>query len=375
MALPFVLLVVLIGSSVPAASYRLQNVNPAVANVTIYPSLDMQGLNRDSCVSVAWEPNQPLWVCRDTQQLQSNGQPGIGVIANTASYSGIPSDVSNPQALVLTSPQGFGSLFYQLEADECPEFGLCSDNSRWVGWPNTGPVVTFAFNGAVSAYQVLGRVHLNGLTQINDPDFSLYHVTSQTADPNTIPATNMSVSGFWTSDEVGYGNDASVVVNGYAYLYGATPSSGLAVARSALTGFLGNLQDKSLYEYYVNGQWQAAVPGKNDSGVTLENTRSAQGTVYFSDKWNSFVWIGGDGFPNANFYISTAPNPEGPWTSPTLFYSGAVGDPNTLTYSTVAHPALTDGTGDYIFLSYSRVITNAEGVQVYDQPLLRVDWQ
>ena len=25
--------------------------------------------------------------------------------------------------------------------------------------------------------------------------------------------------------------------------------------------------------------------------------------------------------------------------------------------------------------SYSRVITNAEGFQVYDQPLLRVDWQ
>ena len=34
----------------------------------------------------------------------------------------------------------------------------------------------------------------------------------------------------------------------------------------------------------------------------------------------SFVWIGGDGFPNANFYISTAPKPEGPWTPPTVSY-------------------------------------------------------
>ena len=89
-------------------------------------------------------------MCRDTQQLESNGQPGIGVIANTASYSGMPSDKSDPQTLVLSSPQGFGSLFYQLEADECPEFGLCSDNTRWVGWPNTGPVVTFAFDGDLS---------------------------------------------------------------------------------------------------------------------------------------------------------------------------------------------------------------------------------
>ena len=304
MALRLLSLAALLAGSAQAASYRRQNVNPVVASVTVYPSLDMQGLNRDSCVSVAWEPNQPvsgpilpvlscyltpctqLWVCRDTQQLESNGQPGIGVIANTASYSGMPSDKSDPQTLVLSSPQGFGSLFYQLEADECPEFGLCSDNTRWVGWPNTGPVVTFDFDGAVSAYQVLGRVHLNGLTQINDPDFSLYHVTSQTEDPNTIPATNMDISGFWTSDQVGYGNDASVVANGYAYLYGATPSNGLGIARCALTGFLGTLENRTLYEYYVNGQWQTAIPGKNDSGVTLENTRSAQGTVYFSNKWD-----------------------------------------------------------------------------------------
>ena len=194
--------------------------------------------------------------------------------------------------LTLTSPQGFGSLFYKLEADECPDLGSCSDGTRWVGWPNTGPVVTFAYNGAISAYQVIARQHLNGLTVLNTPDYSLYHVTSQTADANTIPATNMDISGFWTDNQVGYGNDASVVANGYAYLYGATPSGGLAVARCALTGYLGTLEDKSLYQYYVNGQWQTAIPGKNDSGVTLANTRSAQGTVYFSNKWNvSFTLV------------------------------------------------------------------------------------
>ncbi|TBU32701.1 hypothetical protein BD311DRAFT_686942 [Dichomitus squalens] len=355
--------------------HRRQTAKPVVASTTVYPSLNMQGLNRDSCVSVAWETNQALWVCRDTQQLQSNGSPGVGLIANTASYSGLPSDKSNPQALMLTSPQGFGSLFYKLEASECPDFGACSDGTRWVGWPNTGPVVTFSFNGAISAYQFLARQNLKGLSVTNTPDYSLYHVTSQTADASKIPTTNMDISGFWTGNQVGYGNDASVVANGYAYLYGATPSGGLAVARAALTGTLGTLEDRSLYQFYVNGKWQTAIPNKNDSGITLANTRSAQGTVYFSKRWNSFVWIGGDGFPNANFYISTAPNPEGPWTSPTLFYSGAVGDSGTLTYSTVAHPALTDGTGNYIFLSYSRTITNAQGFQVYDQPLIRVDWQ
>ncbi|TBU58570.1 hypothetical protein BD310DRAFT_475235, partial [Dichomitus squalens] len=71
---------------------------------------------------------------------------------------------------------------------------------------------------------------------INNPDFSLSYVTSQTADPDTVPAAIQSVSGIWTSDQVGYGNDASVVANGYAYFCGATSSNGLAVTRSALIG-------------------------------------------------------------------------------------------------------------------------------------------
>ena len=130
-----------------------------------------------------------------------------------------------------------------------------------------------------------------GLNATNDPDFSLYHVPSKTADNNTLPAAHIVASRFWTSDQVGYGNDASVVADGYAYLYGATPSGGLAVARCALRGLMPTLEDKSLYAYYVDGQWQAAIPAKNDSGVTLENTRKAQGTVYFSKKWNVSPWV------------------------------------------------------------------------------------
>jgi hypothetical protein len=30
----------------------------------------------------------------------------------------------------------------------------------------------------------------------------------------------------------------------------------------------------------------------------------------------SYVWIGGDSFPDANFLISTAPKAEGPWSIP-----------------------------------------------------------
>ncbi|KAJ7816020.1 hypothetical protein B0H13DRAFT_2460908 [Mycena leptocephala] len=290
-------------------------VTPIVASTTSYGSLVNAGLNRDSCTSSFWTTN----VVRVPQDPS---------VANTASFSPLPSDPSNPQPLVLSSPQGFGSPYYSLEPDECPPLGLCGDGTRW---------------------------HLSGLSVLNTPSYSLYHVISQNSGP--IPSTTMDISSFWSSTQIGYGSAASVVNNGFAYLYGATPDRKLAVARAALTGFLGSLEDKGIYEYYVNNcevshraaAWTTTAPTASDPGVPLPNTSSIQGTIYWSPKWESYVWIGGDTFPDANFYISTAPNPE-------------------------AHPSLTDGTGDYIFITWTKTRPSANG-DMYDAPLVRVDWQ
>ncbi|KAJ7463156.1 hypothetical protein FB451DRAFT_1493851 [Mycena latifolia] len=316
-------------------------VTPVVASTTSYGSLDNQGLNRDSCSSSRWGSNVvilppyrtwvessnvltslQLWVCRDTQPI-TNGQAGF---------------------------PGFGSLFYPLESDECPQFGACSDGTRWVGWPDTGPVVTFSGSNGVNAYAFIGKQHLSGLSRLNTPSYTLYHVISQGTGTTTIPSVSVDISSYWSTTQIGYGSAASVVNNGFAYLYGATPNGKLAVARAALTGFLGALEDRSIYEYYVNGVWTRTAPVSTDSTIPLANTNSAQGTIYWSPKWQSYVWIGGDGFPDANFLISTAPNPEGPWTAPTQFFSGAVGTGSLPAYSAVAHPSLTDGTGNYIFI-------------------------
>ncbi|KAI0036375.1 hypothetical protein K488DRAFT_41338 [Vararia minispora EC-137] len=371
--LPAFLVALLLGSVHALATGIRRAVNPVVASTTSYGSLDNGGLNRDSCTSTAWSGNNVLWVCRDTQPLSPSGLPTLPVVVNTASYSTKPS-ATTPGTLHLTSPQGFGSPFYALESDECPTAGVCSDGTRWVGWPDTAPVVVFQGpGGAVNAYAFIARQHLSGLSLINTPSYTLYHVGSATSDTSMIPSTSVDVSSFWGTTQIGYGSAASVVSGSYAYLYGATPSGNLAVARAALTGFLGALNSKSLYEYYVNGAWTTTTPSHTASGIALANTRSAQGTVYYSNKWASFVWIGGDGFPNANFYVSTAPAPEGPWTSPTLFYSGAVGTGSLPAYSAVAHPGLTDGTGNYIFLTWTRT-TSSSGGDIYDQPLVRVNW-
>ncbi|KAJ6452081.1 hypothetical protein C8R45DRAFT_883114 [Mycena sanguinolenta] len=349
-----------------------RQVTPIVASNTSYGALD-DSLNRDSCSSTRWTDTVVLWVCRDSQIVNAtSGNPEDPSIANTASFSPLPNNPKNPETLVLTTPVPFGSLFYALEADECPPLGLCSDGSRWVGWPNTGPVVTFSFLGVVNAYAFMTRQHLGGLSVLETAGYSLYRVVSQ--HPGCLPTTSVEVHNFWSGTQIGYGTAASVLHNGYAYLYGATPNDQLAVARAKL-GLLGALEDKSIYEYYVNGAWTEKVPLYNDTTIVLANTSAQQGTIYWSPKWESYVWIGGDHFPEANFYISTAPKPEGPWTAATLFYSGSVGNGSLPAYSAVAHPSLTDGTGDYIFITWTKTRPAPSGEDLYTTPLVRIDWE
>jgi hypothetical protein len=82
-----------------------------------------------------------------------------------------------------------------------------------VGWPDTGPVVTFRGTGVANGYAFIARQHLSGLAVVNTPSYSLYHVISQSAGP--IPSVSLLVSSFWSSTQIGYGSAASVVNNGF----------------------------------------------------------------------------------------------------------------------------------------------------------------
>ncbi|KAJ6457781.1 hypothetical protein C8R47DRAFT_1028820 [Mycena vitilis] len=357
--------------------------SPVVAKTTDYGNIIDPGLNRDSCTSTLWS-NNVLWVCRDTQQFLKNGSIGHELIANTVSWAEFPTSPSHPQPLRVSSPQGFGPLFYGFAANECPQVGcgnnvcgpgVCGENSRWVGWPDTTPLVTYRGPfGVVEAWGFMAKQHLNGLEVLNVTGNALYRVTTTHPGENTVPSTKMINEAFWSPTEIGYGTAANMVHDGFAYLWGGTPSRQLAVARADLSR--GSLADRKIYEYYVNGTWTRKTPLFTDSGIVLGNTSAKQGTIYWSSKWQSFVWIGGDEFPDANALISTAPKPEGPWTTPIQFYSGAVGNGTLPAYSALAHPSFTDGTGNYIFISWTKTHPDpATGFDVYTQPLVRVDWK
>ena len=186
--------------------------------------------------------------------------------------------------------------------------------------------------------------HLSGLSVVGEPSCDLYSIT---ADGDNLPIAQEVKAGFWTEDEVGYGSANTVVSGEYAYLYGTT-STGLALARVKTDA---DFTDRSSYEFYVNGAWTSTTPTKDDSTITLAQTSTAQGTIYYSDRWSSFVWLGGSIFPGATAYLATAPAPEGPWTTTSTVFEGEGGtNADIPAYSVVAHPALTGGTGDYIFI-------------------------
>ena len=103
------------------------------------------------------------------------------------------------------------------------------------------------------------------------------------------------------------------------------------------------LEDRSQYQYYVNGAWTNTMPGLGDSGsCNIPNVSAGgQGTYYFSYYWNKWVWIGQALFSvSSAFMVTTADNIEGPWAEPVFFYQGHDGTYNLGAYTLSSAPRL-----------------------------------
>lgn len=58
---------------------------------------------------------------------------------------------------------------------------------------------------------------------------------------------------WWGANDVGYGAYDTLNYNGYGYLFGSTPSGGIALARINLTSPLSAVENLANYQYWVNG--------------------------------------------------------------------------------------------------------------------------
>ena len=373
-----------------------------LSSATVYPKVKGEAqvlgiatdpsLDRDSCGSVKFN-TRALWVCRDTQPVGPDGLPNFPVFTSSASWSDFNKDGTpgltpiNPKENTSTIDvddelllygKNHEKAFYPLQYNECNDnqAGECGDGSRYALWPDSPPLVSVInADGSIVAYTWIRQSHITADlgTLVPDPPATLYRVDymPEGATKTELPQVEVVNETFWGENEIAYGDYGNLMRNGTAYLYGQ-PSTGI-VALAKVPAL--DIEDKSQYQYWVDGAWTLQQPSMNASGINLNNTAGGQGTFYFSEPWQSYVWIGGPNGLGADFYVTTAPEPYGPWTTPELFYQGISGNYSLGAYSLQAHPALlANPQYNEIYISWTKndIVDN---VNVYTQPLVLVQWK
>lgn len=356
---------------------------PQVLGLVTNPSL-----NRDSCGSVRFQ-DRDFWTCRDTQTNDANGNPELQVVSSTASWTKINDDGSPSLETLLDGSEAllmYGDynkeVFFPLQSGQCNDntAGSCGDGSRYAIWPDSPPmVVSGADSGVITAYTWIlnSKINSDFSTDTPDPSVTLYKVTydpSSVTDDNTLPSVSVVDGAFWEQDAIPYGAYGNIVRDGTAYLFGKSSNGHIALAKVPA----GSVEDKSQYQYLAYGAWSSTAPSKDDDNANIANASAGgQGTYYYSDAWQSYVWIGQAAISvSADFYITTAPDPAGPWEQPKQFYSGETGTADLGAYSHQAHPGMVPSGNNEIYITYTKTDhSDASDFDIYSTPLILVEWE
>ncbi|KAG9034028.1 hypothetical protein FRB95_013899 [Tulasnella sp. JGI-2019a] len=362
---PIVFTILLLASNPVAAAYT-------IASSTLLGNAAQTGLTRDSCTTSRYQTTAALWTCRDTQPV-TNGIATLPVVSNSAAWS----TISTAGVVSLTQTGAHTNPFFPIPADQCSTntAGVCSDGTRWPTWPDSPVLVTIAYpNGDTGGFTWINNQHISGLSQINSPaSVSMYYVEYQPVrDGANLPQVTLWSESWWASTDDPYGVYGNVVVGSTAYLYALREDGTVSLAQVPAASII----DQTKYQYWVNGAWTTTKPARGASGSAIPNASAGgQGTYYYSTKWAKYVWIGGSIFPGATWYMTTASSPQGPWAAVTQLFSAKGGNYGLSAYSCVAHPALTDGTGNDIYLSFTNLTADASGGNaLYTTPLYHIVW-
>lgn len=349
-------------------------------------------VSRDSCGSVRFQ-DRDFWTCRDTQNINENGNPMLPIVSTTAAWTKFNLDGSpyvepfldGSRGVLMTGDNGIDNtnVYFPLQPGQCENntAGMCPDGTRYAIWPDSPPMVTSGKDGGIiTAYTwiINIRIYPDFSTDIPDPSVSLYKMTYDPSaaygNEDAFPQVSLVDGSFWAQDTIPYGAYGNVVRDGVAYLYGQTSSDTVALAKVPVD----SVEDKSKYEYWVNGAWTTTAPSKDDPNANIPAVSAGgQGTYYYSEAWQSYVWIGQAGFSiGAEFYITTAPDPRGPWEPAKMFYKGEDGNAALPAYSLQAHPDMVPEGRNQIYLTYTKTDRD-EGVDfdIYSTPLVLVEWE
>lgn len=352
-------------------------------------------LNRDSGGSVRFG-NRILWTYRDTQLCNPDGSVRMfPIISSTASWSDYNSTKSGPalqptqggdplKTLVL---QQYGknsesqSFFPALPHICSAPAGNKNDGTRIALWPDQPPLVTEETpQGKITAYAFIKQSHIGHDLSVKTlhPATILYRLDHHpSSHHHNLPQVSIISETFWQEKEIPYGVYGTLLhpENGYIYLYAQSTQHQISLARVPTS----HIHSRAHYEFYLHHAWSSEMPRLEQSGIEIPHASAGgQGTYFWHEKWACFVWMGGDAFPGAEMYVTTAPRPEGPWLRPERFYTGLAGRHFLGAYSVQAHPALGFGEeGDGVFLTWTRNDGQDEEGRIvgYTTPLVWVEFE
>lgn len=376
-----------------ATLQKRQAVAPQLKQTTYLGNVTDPAVDRDSCGSVRIGKRN-LWTCRDSLYYNSvTSLTQLPVIVNSAAWTDRTS--TGPVIKTVAAPLGDGSAgnpimqmyggttpitteYYPLTASECNgNHGFCSDGSRWVIWPDQPPLLTSSTSTTAVAYSWIPKYNIRGLTSLTPtPACSLYKSTYKTSQGTTaLPTVTLVNENFWNTGELNFGDYGSMTSGGYAYLYARNANYGIMVARTKV------IENRAKYTYWnsTSSTWSATLPSINDTSNLFPlgpGGIMGQGTFYYSTAFKSYVWMG-QAFLEvvANFWIATAPSPQGPWSAPYQIWAGKNGDnPYVPSYSLQAHPGLlpsANAAEKAIYLTWTQQWADA----TYTTPLVYMEFQ
>ncbi|ORY35082.1 hypothetical protein BCR39DRAFT_516690 [Naematelia encephala] len=299
-------------AAAPLARSTAATVSPQLASATLLGDVVDPNLQRDSCGSVKWD-TRVLWTCRDTEILVNQSVSLLvynntlaAFISSSASYTNFKADGTPDVVAVDYDQYGYDdelimygdngeTSFYPLQSDECNsnEAGNCNDGTRFALWPSVPPTIASqSSDGTIVAYTFIRVEHITDTLGVVNPDppTSLYRLDYSPdvqGVGDTLPSVSLVDEEFWSLNAFAYGDYGTVTHDGYMYLYAETSAYNIALAKVAL----GDVEDKTKYQYYVDGNWSSTPPvNVNDTSAYLDHPGAGgQGTYYWSSLWECFV--------------------------------------------------------------------------------------
>jgi hypothetical protein len=220
--------------------------------------------------------------------------------------------------------------------------------ARWALWPGATVVDPVSGNALVFYSLVFARPGNFNFQSVGSSVATWQSFMSQPQRPTiNSPVVAAHPDLLFSESEPGFGS-AALIRDGMLYVYGCgTPNGGLDVGCRLGRVDPAQVTNPGAWMYYTGSGWSAKI-GNAASVFSGEGILSVAWNTYL----NEYVAVYSDPFSN-NVMLRTAPNPEGPWSGPTLAFV-AMPPSSGDVYDAQAHTEYDVNGGETFYVSYSR---------------------